>query len=320
MNILIEPAITLPPLSAKQKELICEAAGGHATIVETENQIEIIEFSPQVDVIFGTIFPSLLEKAPKLKWVHATASGIDFMLFPAFVESKIILTSEKGLVGPHLADHAMGLLLAITRRIGEAIRDERQSWRHRVQYRQKQLELEGLTMGIVGFGGTGKALAARASGFGMKVAAVDLVPIEDKYARVEGMDKLDKLIAQSDVVAIGLPLTRDTRHLFDTNLIAKMKRHAILINVTRGEIIEPHALIKALQSGHLGGAGLDVFTEEPLSEYDPLWDIPTVVMTPHTAGGSQHRSQRNINRFLENLGRFKRGEPLMGKVDKHAGF
>ena len=320
MNILIEPAITLPPLSESQFERIRAAAGANATILETQSLAEMVRFAPQVEVIFGSIYPEILTEAPRLKWVHATASGIDHLLFPEFVASDVILTGEKGLVGSHLADHAMGLLLAITRRIGAAVRDGRESWEHRVSYRQEEFELEGLTMGLVGFGGTGRALAKRASGFDMKVRAVDLHPIADTTFQVDGLDRLDDLLATSDVVAIGLPLSHKTHHWFDTAMLAKMKRGAILINVTRGEIIEPRALVEALNSGQLGGAGLDVVWREPLDAADPLWDIPTVVMTPHTAGASQYRAERNIARFIDNLIRLREDRPLLGLVDKQAGF
>ena len=128
------------------------------------------------------------------------------------------------------------------------------------------------------------------------------------------------MLAASDVVALCAPLTAETRHLMNGARFAAMKPGAILINVTRGELVEQEALIAALESGRLGGAGLDVVHSEPLAADDPLWRQPNVVMTPHTAGASQLRAGRNMARFIENLGRYRNGEPLLGVVDKELGF
>jgi phosphoglycerate dehydrogenase-like enzyme len=177
-------------------------------------------------------------------------------------------------------------------------------------------------MGIVGFGGTGRAFARRAVAFGMRVLAVDAwpVPASDGASEVWGLDRLDELLAASDVVAIGAPLTADTRGLFGDKAFSKMKRGAFLVNVTRGEIVDGDALVAALRDGRLGGAALDVAPREPLPADHPLWSLPNVVMTPHTAGASQLRAPRNVTRFCENLRRAQRGEPLVGVVDKHLGY
>jgi phosphoglycerate dehydrogenase-like enzyme len=243
-------------------------------------------------------------------------------LYPAMKQSAVLLTGEKGLVGGHLADTGFGLLLALTRQIATAIRMGPEGWSHREAMRKVEIELEGLTMGIVGFGGTGRAMARRAIAFGMDVLAVDAwpVPPSDGVAEVWPLERLDDLLATSDVVAVCCPLTAVTRNLFDDRAFSAMKRGALIVNVTRGEIIDGDALVRALQDGRCGGAALDVAPREPLPADHPLWTFPNVAMTPHTAGASQLRAPRNIDRFCENLRRAQRGEPLVGVVDKELGY
>jgi phosphoglycerate dehydrogenase-like enzyme len=254
--------------------------------------------------------------------VHATASGIDGFMYPEFRDSDVLLTGEKGLVGGHLADHGFGLLLAITRRIAVAIRMGPAAWDVREEMRREELELEGLVMGVVGFGGTGRAMARRAVAFGMSCLAVDeiAVPAGDGVGEVWPTTRLTDLLAASDVVAICCPLTTATTRLFDDAVFAVMKTGSILVNVTRGEVVDAAALVRALESGRLGGAALDVTPIEPLPADHPLWRFDNVVITPHTAGASQHRSQRNLARFCDNVRRYRTGRELIGLVDKCAGY
>jgi phosphoglycerate dehydrogenase-like enzyme len=274
------------------------------------------------EIIFGFIPERLFQAAPRLRWVHAIASGVDMFLYPAMKESKVILTGEKGLVGGHLADTGFGLLLGLTRQIKTAFGHGADGWNHREEMRRQEIELEGMTMGVVGFGGTGRAMARRATAFGMTAIAVDAweVPPSDGVASVWPMHRLDELLRESDVVAICCPLTPETRGLMNTETFARMKPGAMIVNVTRGEIIDGEALVAALESGLLAGAALDVAPIEPLPPDHPLWSMPSVAMTPHTAGASQLRAPRNIARFCENLRRAREGKPLVGVVDKELGY
>jgi phosphoglycerate dehydrogenase-like enzyme len=266
--------------------------------------------------------PNLFEACTALRWVHATASGVDGFLYPAFRDSDVMLTGEKGLVGGHLADTGFGLLLALTRYIAMAIRLGPDAWEQREEMRRQELELEGMVMGVVGFGGTGRAMARRAVAFGMACLAVDemLVPAGDGVAEVWPVTRLSEMLGQSDVIAVCCPLTDATSGLFDDAAFAATKPGAILVNVTRGEVIDGDALVRALRSGRLGGAGLDVTPIEPLPADHPLWKFDNVVITPHTAGASQHRARRNLERFCENLRRYRAGDELVGVVDKQAGY
>ena len=321
-NILVIPDLTLQPLDEAELEAIREAAGANVNVTQTDDLNEIQACLDGTTVLFGQLDEEMFAQMPALKWLHLSSSGVDHLLFPEFVESEVLLTSEKGLVGPHLADHAMGLLLAVTRRIGVAVRDGVESWNKRVEYRMAEIELQGLNLCIVGFGGTGRCIAQRAAGFDMNIRAVDLHPGDGTGAgsQVEAMSALPSQLSEADVVAVCLPLTPDTEEMFNDELFAQTKRGAILVNVTRGEVIDHQALIRALDSGQLGGAGLDVHYREPLPGDDTLWHRDNVVMTPHTAGASQLRTGRNYRRFVDNVCRYRRGEPLQGKVDKRLGF
>ena len=320
--LIITDDMILRELRDDQRRAVADAAGPGAAVTVATDRGEALCAAPRADVILGCVDEELFARAARLKWIQATASGVDFMLFPALRDGGVALTCEKGMVGSHLADHAMALLLALTRQFAAAVRDGPASWDRRLAYRRREIELEGLVMGIVGFGGTGRALARRAAGFGMTIRALDRGPMAGtaEVAAVEPLDSLDGMLAAADVVALCAPLTGETAGMIDAGRFARIKPGAILINVTRGELVVSEALIAALDSGRLGGAGLDVQAIEPLPADDPLWRFPNVVMTPHTAGASQLRAGRNVDRFIENLGRFRCGEPLLGAVDKTLGF
>jgi phosphoglycerate dehydrogenase-like enzyme len=321
MKILIIPGLTLPEVSDADLARIRAAAGAGAQVIVTSPR-HAHEHAEDADAILGFVPPPLFQAAPRLRWVHAIASGVDAFLYPEFAQSDVVLTSEKGLVGEHLADHAFGLLLMLTRQLATALRFGPDAWNHRPEMRRLEIELTGLTMGIVGFGGTGRAIARRAAAFGMQCGAIDRDPVapSPEVASVGGPGDFHDLLRESDVVAICVPLTRETHRLFDSAAFASMKSSAILVNVTRGEVMDEAALIDALEHGRIGGAALDVAPREPLPPDSPLWRFPNVVMTPHTAGASQFRAARNIDRFVTNLERLRRGQALEGTIDKSLGY
>ena len=321
MKILVIPGLTLPTIADDEMQRIENAAGPGADVVVCR-QREAIDHAEGVEVILGMVPPELFQAAAKLRWVHAIASGVDMFLYPEFVNSTVVLTSEKGLVGEHLADHGFGLLLTLTRQLAGAYRLGPDSWNHRAELRREELELTGLTMGIIGFGGTGRAMAKRAAAFGMQVRALDRdpVPPSAEVATVETPDRFNDLLGASDVLCICCPLTFETRDMLDAVAFKAMKPGAFLVNVTRGEVMVEDALVDALQSGRLRGAALDVAPREPLPADSPLWQLDNVVMTPHTAGASQYRASRNVDRFVRNLEKLTAGEPLEGIIDKVLGY
>lgn len=322
VNIQVVLGLTLPEIGDEALARIRAVAPAGSSVCVVNRIRDAVASAADVEVILGFIPEPLFHAAPRLRWVHAIASGMDMFLYPAMRDSQVVLSGEKGLVGGHLADTGFGLLLALTRQIGTALRLGPEGWKQREAMRRVEVELEGLTMGIVGFGGTGRALARRAVAFGMNVLAADVSPVSpsDGVDEVWPIARLFDLLAASDVVAIGAPLTDETRALFNDAAFSAMKRGALIVNVTRGEIIDGEALVAALRDGRCGGAALDVAPIEPLPADHPLWSFDNVAMTPHTAGASQHRAPRNIARFCENLERAQKGAPLVGVVDKKLGY
>jgi phosphoglycerate dehydrogenase-like enzyme len=297
------------------------AAAGPLEVVVAEGDDRLRAAMPGAEVLFGRLTPDLLERAPHLRWVQTQGAGVDGLLFPDLVASDVVLTSEKGHVGPHLAEQAFALLLALTRGVAQAVRHPGR-WDQRMALREASWELTDKTMGLVGLGGTGRAVAERARPFGCRLLAVDAepVPAPPGVEAVWGLDRLDELLAASDVVVVCAPLTPATRGLFGRRALARMRPHAVLINVTRGGIVDGDALVEALEAGRLGGAGLDVTPQEPLPPEHPLWRLPNVVITPHVAGGSPLRQDRVVDLFCANLGRFRAGAPLEGVIDKRKGY
>jgi phosphoglycerate dehydrogenase-like enzyme len=322
MNILVILGLTMPSISDTEVENIRLAAGPNGVVTVASNIGEAMELAADSEVILGHVPLPLLQRAPKLEWVHSASSGVDIYAYPEFRDSEIVLTGEKGLVGGHLADHGFALLLTMTRNLHRAIKLGPEGWASRAELRAEEIELDGLTLGILGFGGTGQAMAKRGRAFGMTCLAVDNNKVEgnDDVVEVWDLDSIPKLLSLSDIVAICLPLTSETQGFFNDEVFRKMRKGSFLINVTRGEIVDDKALQRALDSGHIRGAGLDVHTVEPMPTDHPFWNYENVVMTPHTAGASQLRSGRNIDRFVQNIGRWRTNKKLLGVYDKQAGY
>jgi phosphoglycerate dehydrogenase-like enzyme len=296
------------------------ASAPFAEVVFPASPEEELREARDADVVFGRITPRLFEHAPLLRWVQSLGAGVDGSLFEELVESPVVLTSEKGHVGPHLAEQAFALLLALTRGIARSIRE--QTWDSKGSIRAECWELTDRTLGVVGLGGTGLEVAKRAAAFGMRVVAVDpedVVP-PPYVTHVWPMDGLPRLLSESDAVVICAPLTPRTRGMFDRAAFELMQRHAVLVNVTRGAIVDEAGLISALEEGLIAGAGLDVTPTEPLPDGHPLWTMPNVVITPHVAGASPYRLDRATSLFCENLQRYRAGQELRSVIDKRKGY
>jgi len=212
--------------------------------------------------------------------------------------------------------------LMLTRQLGTALRLGPDSWKHAPEMRSKEIELTGAILGIFGFGGTGKAMARRAVGFGMGVIALDREEMEvsDGADEVVGLEGFESMLRRSDVVSICCPLTSETRGKFDSSAFLAMKDTAVLVNVTRGEVMVEEDLVKSLKEGTIAGAALDVAPREPLPADSDLWLLENVVMSPHTAGASQFRASRNLDRFIRNLEHVRAGRTLEGVIDKDLGY
>ena len=320
MKILYTPNLIAPSLTDDQRARILAAAGPGARIVDAKDTATQRAEIADTDTIFGRVPNEVFVLGKNVRYYHSIGAGVDAILTQELEENDVILASEKGEVGVHLAEHAFALLLGLTRGVHIALRDP--DFAHRETIRRQQRELLGETMGVVGFGGTGREVARRALGFRMRVLAIDIedVPPEPDVEAIWKPARLFDLLGASDVVVIALPLTKATHHLFTRDLFRRMRRTAILINVTRGEIVYGDDLLAALDEGLLWGAGLDVTDPEPLPRGHRLWTHPRVIVTPHTAGGSPRRAGRAIAVFCENLRRLRAGEPLLALIDKRKGY
>ena len=280
----------------------------------------------EADIVLGfAVRPANFARARKLRWVHSTAASVTGVLFPALVESDVVVTNSRGLHADSMAEHALGMMLAFTRKLHLA-RDAQlaHTWAQESHWRDSPPldSLRGSTLGIVGLGNIGRALAERARAMGMRVLAVRRHPVdppEPAHAQWS-VERLGELLASSDWVVLVAPLTPETQRMIGPEQLALMPPHARLVNLGRGALVDEDALVDALRSRRLAGAALDVFAEEPLPASSPLWDLPQVILTPHTSGMAPRYWERAMEQFTANLARFLAGEPLTNVVDKRAGY
>ena len=271
-----------------------------------------------VDILFGGIGEDVMPEATALRWVHQPHAGVEGFMYPAFKASDIILTNCRGLYGTQIAEHAFALLLSITRRIPDQLEFMKTKHWERVPC----VELAGMTMGILGLGGIGRAIAARAQTFELNVIAAD-VELIDKPDTVSEFFRLDGLmafLAKSNILMVCCPSTPETHKLLSDAQFNQMPDASYVVNVSRGRVIDETALVTALQSGQLAGAGLDVTYTEPCPPESPLWEQQNVILTSHSAGSSQHIRRRAMQLFIDNLHRYVKGEPLVNVVDKQKGY
>lgn len=284
----------------------------------------LAEAIADADIYMGSVNSNLLLAAGNLKWIQSPSSGVNhYLTIPELVEGDVILTSASGTHGACLAESVLAMIFAFTRGVRHCIlRQPQRKWSGR-EIRGKLVELTGSTMGIIGFGAVGRALAKRAQVFDMRIIAVDLYP-ENKPEYVSelwGLDRLSDLLKESDYVVVAAPYTPQTHGMVGAEQIAMMKPGAMIVGISRGRIIDQKAMAQALREGHLAAAALDVFDPEPLPADSELWDLENLLIMPHIAGGTQFECQHVIEIFRENLGRFIRGDfPLRNQTDKHRGF
>jgi phosphoglycerate dehydrogenase-like enzyme len=281
---------------------------------------------PEADVVLGwAVRPHNFERARRLRWIQVTAASVSALLFPALVESDVVVTNGRGLHAVAMAEHALGVMLTFARKLHLA-RDAQQ----RRRWLQRELSSEpppvgtlaGSTLGLIGFGSVGRAIAARAAALGMDVVAVRRRPASDPAPAREqwGPDRLDELLGRSDWLVLAAPLTPETRGLVGRRELGRMPRHAVLVNLGRGPLVDQDALTEALERRAIAGAALDVFHEEPLPSSSRLWSLPNVVVTPHLSGFGPRLWERAMELFGRNLRAFLSGGPLENVVDKRAGY
>ncbi len=295
--------------------------GDEHTYVAPGSREELIEEGKDAEIFFGFCSEDIFPHLPNIKWIQSSSAGMDKHMYPALRQSDVVLTNAAGLYAKHVADQAFALLLGLARGIHESVRNQdKHQWGGRRS--MPMIEIDGFKIGIVGMGGIGMEMAKRAKGFDMHVIAVDAYRTDkpDNVDELVGMDQLSNVMRQVDVVMIACPLTEETRGLINKDNLSVMQSTAFFINVARGPIVNEPDLIEILEAGTIAAAGLDVTEIEPLAADSPLWDFDNVIISPHSAGGSQHRIRRITEFFLDNLERYLKGEELKNVVNKQLGF
>jgi phosphoglycerate dehydrogenase-like enzyme len=240
--------------------------------------------------------------------------------------SDVIFTNSAGIHGPAMAETVLAMILHFGRSLDRAVAAQaRCEWDREafVGVDSAMVELSAATVGIIGFGGIGREVARRVAALGARVVALDResVTLADPPVEVlQGSEGLLCLLAESDYVIVAAPDTEETRGMVDRETLARVKEGAVVINVSRGSIVDEEALLEALESGRLRGAALDVFTREPLSQASPLWSMENVLITPHVSAVTPLFWRRQTDLIVENLRRFVAGQELRKVVDKEAGF
>lgn len=313
--------VIIPPASPKELAEL-KAAAPSIDLVVCQSEEEAIAQAGDADAVFAFISPRVIRAGKSLRWVQQPSAGVEHLLeIPELIERDIILTNMQRAYGPEIADQAIAYLLAFTRSIAHFIQAQpRQEWRSRGPEVVLD-ELLGKTLLVIGLGGIGSEIARRAAAFGMRVVATD-PKVWERPPFVEELHKPDafaRLLPHADVVASAVPLTKLTRKMIGAKEFAAMKPGVILINVSRGGVVDTDALVAALDSKQVAAAGLDVTDPEPLPKGHPLWSR-NVIITPHSAGQSPGGDRRRQQIFCENLRRFAAGEMLLNIVDKAAGY
>jgi D-2-hydroxyacid dehydrogenase (NADP+) len=320
MSIIL---IALKPeqVSTENRQRIESLAGGRQVVIAHQRE-EIEPYLAQVEIAVGGFPPEWIPRAPNLRWLQTWGAGTDWLLkHTHLAEQDFVLTNASGVHAIPISEHILAFLLAFARRLPNAIRaQEKHSWQK--TGRDEVFELAGKTMLLVGVGAIGKYTAQLASALGMRVWGVRRNPSQDENCieRMVGPHNWMDLLPEADFVVLTVPLTGETRQMINAESLGRMKPSAYLINIGRGGTVDEPALVEALRSGQIAGAGLDVFASEPLPPNSPLWDMENVIITAHYSGITDVYDQRAMQIFLDNLQRYSSGRPLVNIVDKQLGY
>jgi phosphoglycerate dehydrogenase-like enzyme len=276
-------------------------------------------------VIAWSIRPEQIAAAERLRWIHSPAAAVHQLIFPELVNSEIILTNAREVHGPVVAEHVIALIFALAKKIPGSVRlQEKHVWGQQILWDElpRVREVAGATVGLIGLGSIGRAVAKSAKALGMRVIAVREHPEKGSEGvdAVFGPTQIDEVFRQADYLVLAAPVTASTRAIANAERLALMKSDACLINVGRGPLVDELALAAALRGKTIGGAALDVFPKEPLAADSPLWDVPNLLITPHTAALTDKLWERHFALFSENLRRYFAGQPLLAVVDKRKGY
>jgi phosphoglycerate dehydrogenase-like enzyme len=268
-------------------------------------------------------FYKVLRESPRLAWVHTHSSGADRPIFPELLQRGVTVTTSSGANSGVVAQSALGGMLALARRFSRLYEAQRRhAWEPLLDEASSPSDLAGQNALIVGYGPIGQRLARLLEVLEMNVTVVRRESSADRTAgvatngtvRTISFAQLDDALPNTDWLILACPLTPLTTRLIDAHRIALLPPRACLVNVARGEVVEQSALTEALARGGLAGAWLDVFEREPLDAASPLWDLPNVLISPHTAGHSDSYYDAVCRIWLDNLARWQRGAPLVNAV------
>jgi D-2-hydroxyacid dehydrogenase (NADP+) len=286
----------------------------------------LLEELPDADIFIGaSLRPDQFRYATKLKWIHSTAAGVSQLMYPELQNSGVILTNPSGIFSRPMAEHTIGLMVALARNFPDCVR-----YQDRAEWAQSQIssyprplsELNGQLLLIVGYGSIGRELARRARGFEMRVWGVTRSGTGDTslVEKIVGVAQLDSVLPEADYVVLAAPETGETKQLMGAAQIAKLKPSARLINMGRGSLLDEAALVGALETRALSGAALDVTATEPLPADSPLWKAPNLLLTPHTSGVSDRLWQKQTAVLMDLLERWFDGRELFNVVDFSRGY
>ncbi|MDF1842003.1 MAG: D-2-hydroxyacid dehydrogenase [Rubripirellula sp.] len=308
------------PVESRHVDQIRAAAPGCEVVNAGQEGID--ECLPTADVFIGhakvPVDWDRVLAARRLRWIQSSAAGLDHCLVPGVIDSDIVVSSASGLFAPQVAEQTFSLLFGLLRRSPLFFRAEAS----RQFVRLPTDDLRGKTIGIVGMGGNGRMLVRALSPWDVRLVGTDYYPVDPPNGldQLWPADELERLLEASDIVILTLPLNVHTQGLFDEACFSKMKAGSYLVNVARGAVVVETALVKALQSEHLAGAGLDVTEVEPLADDSLLWDDPKVIITPHVGAQSARRVDDTTDLACLNLKRFFDGQPPYNRVEKKLGF
>jgi phosphoglycerate dehydrogenase-like enzyme len=275
--------------------------------------------------IAWSVRPEQIVAAKKLRWIHSPAAAVHQLMFPELAASDIVLTNAREVHGPVVAEHVIALIFALAKKIpGSILLQQKHIWGQQILWDEQPRvrEVAGATVGLVGMGSIGRPVVKAAKALGMRVIAVR----EHLEKGSEGADavfapaQIEEIFRQADYIVLAAPVTASTKAIANSERLALMKADACLINVGRGPLVDEPALIAALREKRIGGAALDVFPKEPLDAESPLWDVPNLLITPHTAALTDKLWERHYTLFSENLRRYLSGQPLLAVVDKRKGY
>ncbi len=315
--ITLQPE-TVPPAAMERIRAITP----DARLIVSNRAEDFASLLEEIEIAAGHFPPGCITRAPGLRWYQQWGAGVDWLLrHPEIAALDFILTNASGVHAIPISEHILTFLLAFARCLPAAIRAQQEHVWQKTE-NNALFELAGKTMLLVGVGAIGQRTAQIASALGMRVLGVR----RDSSRSVPGIERmfaqqdLEAALPEADFVVLTVPLTADTRGLFGAQAFARMKPSAYLVNIGRGGTVDETALIQALQTGQIAGAGLDVFASEPLPPDSALWNMPNVIITAHYSGLTPHYSERAMGIFIDNLERYIKGQPLRNVVDKQRGY